>query len=94
MPLKTKPLRDRAWLNTAKDRPCDSCGMNDGTIVFAHKRAGSHAGVGSKPDDWRGLFLCGECHAEQEQNIGGKEAFWRYWPEEWMEERYWEWKNW
>ncbi len=84
---------DKDWTNSAQGRPCDACSIQDGTIIFAHKRAGSYAGMGRKTHDWRGLFLCHACHQRQEMNIGGKEKFWEPWPEDEMLARYRRWKE-
>lgn len=59
--------RDRQWLDSAKDRPCDICGSIDG-VVFAHDRRGMMGGMGFKPDDWCGGFFCYEHHQEQGAN--------------------------
>lgn len=56
-------ITDQAWRRSARDRACDVCRINDQTIVLAHfRRAG--CGIGIKPHDAEGLFLCGRCHAE------------------------------
>ena len=41
----------------------------------AHVRNGSGAGIGQKPDDWRTVSLCRDCHAWQHRI--GEETFWK-----------------
>jgi hypothetical protein len=43
-------------------------------IEVAHVRMGSGAGVGQKPDDWRTVSLCKDCHALQHRM--GERSFW------------------
>ncbi|MBP6861363.1 MAG: DUF1364 family protein [Neisseriaceae bacterium] len=40
------------------------CDHNEATAVFAHYRAPGLSGVGQKPSDMFGAFLCYSCHAE------------------------------
>lgn len=56
-----KRVRDKAWKKSANGRPCDACGVQDGTIVAAHIRK-HNAGTGLKPSDDETLFLCFACH--------------------------------
>ena len=72
MPPKTKPLRDRKYLNSYRDAACYACDAQDGTVVGAHIRQGFY-GLGVKPDDSLTLPLCVKCHAEQG---AGEVAFW------------------
>jgi hypothetical protein len=44
-------------------------------IEVAHVRIGSQAGVGQKPDDFRTVSLCRDCHAEQHRV--GERTFWK-----------------
>lgn len=37
-------------------------------------RLGSGAGIGQKPDDWRAVSICHDCHAMQHRY--GEETFW------------------
>ena len=46
--FREPPLRDRAYLDSFRDRACDACGALDGTVVAAHIRTGEHAGKGVK----------------------------------------------
>ena len=43
-------------------------------IEAAHVRLGSGTGMGQKPDDWRAIPLCRNCHSSQ--HSGGEETFW------------------
>lgn len=71
---KSKPLRDRKYLNSFRDAACFVCGARDGTVVAAHIRSGHTGGIGLKPDDSLTLPLCAKCHAEQGAN---EKAFWQ-----------------
>jgi len=44
-------------------------------IEVAHVRLGSGAGIGQKPDDFRAVSLCRDCH--QRQHTIGEESFWQ-----------------
>lgn len=37
---------------------------------------GSGAGMGQKPDDWRGVVLCHDCHNGEQHTKLGEPAFW------------------
>jgi len=56
-------VRDRRWLDTARDRPCEVCGST-GTTVGAHVRCTTYAGAGQKPDDRHVLWLCFDHHRQ------------------------------
>lgn len=43
-------------------------------IEVAHVRLGSGAGLGQKPDDYRAVSLCRDCH--RQQHTIGEETFW------------------
>lgn len=60
----------RAWV---RGHACCNCGSTT-ALEFAHLRIGSGAGLGEKPDDWRGTPLCHECH--QHQHYVGEPEFW------------------
>jgi len=45
----------------ARDKSCILCG-HVGTTVLHHLRV-DHLGIGSKPDDVRGVDVCRDCHA-------------------------------
>lgn len=40
--------------------PC--CNNDPQTVVLAHLRMFSAAGMGQKPDDWFAVFACSSCH--------------------------------
>jgi hypothetical protein len=67
--------RSQAHAAFVRGHECCVPGCNGRPIEFAHVRMGSGAGIGQKPDDWRGVSLCAEHHRRQ-HNIG-EEAFWR-----------------
>ncbi len=49
-------------------------------IEAAHVRMGSGAGMGQKPDDWRLVSLCVECHRSggaSAQHNQGERTFWK-----------------
>lgn len=91
LPLRkpSKQKRDSRWRSPAhrafvRDRfACAYCGSTTNT-VFAHYRLGSGAGMGQKPDDWRGTPLCdgptanadGMLGCHNRQHIIGEETFW------------------
>lgn len=70
---KTRPLRDRKYLNSYRNASCYTCGAQDGTVVGAHIRHGHGGGMGLKPGDDMTLPLCAKCHARQG---AGESAFW------------------
>ena len=47
-------------------------------IEVAHVRFGSGAGMGQKPDDWRTVSLCKDCHRTQHEM--GEQSFWAMTP--------------
>ena len=47
----------------------------------AHVRMESGAGMGEKPDDWRAVPLCGNCHNGEQHTKLGEPAFWRRYAE-------------
>lgn len=57
-----------------RSRACARCGGTAG-IECAHVRIGSGAGLSQKPDDWRCVSLCRNCH--QEQHTFGERTFWQ-----------------
>jgi hypothetical protein len=60
---KRKPYRNKAILKAADGGICTLCGIEDGTIVFAHFNYGwAGKGIGQKADDCAGMFLCATCH--------------------------------
>jgi hypothetical protein len=76
--LPKKPKRDSRWrsqahCNFVRDHACCTCGSTS-AIEVAHVRIGSGAGMGQKPDDWRTVSLCKECHQRQHT---GERTFWQ-----------------
>ena len=78
--IPKKAKRATRWKSTAhrdfvRSHACCKCGSTE-AIEFAHVRLGSGAGMGQKPDDWRGVSLCHECHIGDQHNVGERK-FWR-----------------
>lgn len=76
--IQKKPKRSSRWrsqrhCNFVRSHVCSACG-SEVAIEVAHVRIGSGAGMGQKPDDWRAVSLCKECHQRQ-HNIG-EHTFW------------------
>lgn len=76
--LPKKPKRETRWRSPAhtafvRGHACCRCGATSG-IEAAHVRLGSHTGMGQKPDDWRTVSLCKDCHDTQHR---GEATFWR-----------------
>lgn len=65
-------------LKAAKDAPCMACGIEDGTIVAAHRNEGK--GMGYKCPDYQVAYLCSECHYEldngKDMSRDERRAFW------------------
>jgi len=77
--LAKKPKRESRWRSAAhcnfvRSHACSVCGSTAG-IEVAHVRLGSGAGMGQKPDDWRTVSLCHECHSRQHRQ--GETTFWK-----------------
>lgn len=66
--------RSQAHCSFVRSHEC-SMGCGGRPIEVAHVRLGSGAGIGQKPDDWRTVSLCRDCHAEQHRV--GEATFWR-----------------
>lgn len=66
--------RSQAHANFVRSHECSVAGCGDLPIEFAHVRLGSGAGIGQKPDDWRGVSLCRHHHSEQHRI--GEATFW------------------
>lgn len=68
-PTVSKPLRDHA-----RGQECTlmlgDCAPAD-TVVFAHLRRFSIAGMGQKPDDLIGVYACANCHDALDRRQGG-----------------------
>lgn len=65
--------RSQAHLTHVRQHCCAYCDTQT-AIEAAHVRMGSGAGMGQKPDDWRAVPLCRDCH--REQHTAGEPAFW------------------
>ena len=66
--------RSQRHRNFVRGHACSACG-SDGPIEVAHVRIGSGAGVSQKPDDWRTVSLCKDCHTLQ--HTKGERTFWQ-----------------
>lgn len=76
LPKKAKRAtrwRSQAHCNHVRGFACSVCHSTAG-IEVAHVRLGSGAGIAQKPDDWRTVALCKECH--QRQHTVGERTFW------------------
>lgn len=76
--LPKKAKRDGRWRsqrhrNFVRDHACSVCHAA-APIEVAHVRLGSGAGMSQKPDDWRTVSLCRDCH--QRQHNVGEVTFW------------------
>jgi hypothetical protein len=75
-PKRASRWKSQAHLGHVRKHACVNCGSVV-NIEAAHVRMGSGAGIGTKPDDWRAVPLCGGpqgCHAEQHRV--GEPSFW------------------
>lgn len=80
--------RSQAHRDFVRSHACCVCDSRTNR-VFAHVRIGSHAGMGEKPDDWRGVSLCDGpmsnidgclgCH--DRQHVIGERTFWEAYKE-------------
>ena len=72
-PKRSSRWRSQAHCNFVRGHACSVCDSTAG-IEVAHVRLGSGAGMGQKPDDWRTVSLCHECHRIQHEI--GEWSFW------------------
>lgn len=77
--IPKKPKRASRWRSQAhcsfvRGHACSVCG-SAARIEVAHIRNGSGAGTGQKPDDFRTVSLCHDCHARQHRV--GEQTFWQ-----------------
>lgn len=72
-PKRSSRWRSQAHLNFVRSRACSVCG-SDVAVEAAHVRMFSGAGLGQKPDDFRAVSLCRNCHACQHSL--GEPSFW------------------
>ena len=73
-PKRATRWRSQAHASFVRSHECSVPGCDQRPIEFAHVRMGSGAGIGQKPDDWRGVSLCAEHHRRQHEI--GEPAFW------------------
>jgi len=73
-PKRASRWRSQAHCNFVRSHEC-SKGCGGRPIEVAHVRMGSGAGLSQKPDDWRTVSLCRDCHVEQHRV--GEATFWR-----------------
>lgn len=60
--------RNKKLLEYAREVPCQSCGVDDGTIVAAHSnQLRDGKGRGIKAHDYRIAYLCHSCHFSIDQ---------------------------
>ena len=76
--LAKRPKRESRWRSRAhcdfvRSHACCAC-YRTAAIEVAHLRLGSGAGMGQKPDDWRAVSLCRDCHRKQHEV--GEYSFW------------------
>lgn len=77
--IPKKAKRASRWKSTAhrdfvRSHACCNCGSTV-AIEVAHVRMNSGAGMGQKPDDFRCVSLCHDCH-QSDQHMRGEPAFW------------------
>ena len=78
--------RSQAHRNFVRSHYCSIPGCGGMPIEVAHVRIGSGAGISEKPDDWRTVSLCRDCHREQHRI--GERTFWKRWDVEAMIEAF------
>ena len=72
--------RNPDLLRVVRLLPCQSCGIEDGTVVAAHSNQLRHGkGRGLKAHDWRIAALCYRCHMDLDQGSGSREEKKRTW---------------
>lgn len=64
-------FRSEKWLKTMRELPCGVCGVDDGTVVAAHRNEGK--GMGLKVSDALVIPLCFTCHRELDQGKDSRE---------------------
>lgn len=72
-PKRASRWRSQAHTGFVRKHACSVCGSMT-AIEAAHVRIGSNTGMGQKPDDWRTVSLCKECHTRQHT---GERTFWQ-----------------
>jgi len=63
---KHKPIRIKKIRDSARGQECTVnspwCNYNPETTVFAHYGEPGEKGMGLKPDDTSGAYVCSDCH--------------------------------
>lgn len=60
--------RNKKLLESVRNAPCMSCGIENGTVVAAHSnQLRDGKGRGIKADDYRIAALCYSCHYQLDQ---------------------------
>lgn len=59
--------RNKKLLEALRNLPCMNCGINDGTVVAAHRNQGK--GMGLKNSDALVASLCYQCHHELDNGM-------------------------
>jgi hypothetical protein len=60
--------RNKKLLELVRQSPCQTCGIEDGTVVAAHSnQLRDGKGRGLKAHDYRIAALCFRCHSELDQ---------------------------
>lgn len=80
---RTSRWRSPSHRAFVRQHACSVC-LSSTNVEFAHVRIGSGAGMGEKPDDWRGVSLCagpnsnieGQLGCHNRQHIVGERTFW------------------
>ena len=72
--MRASRWRSQAHCSFVRSHACSKCGAV-APIEAAHVRLGSHTGMGQKPDDWRTVSLCRDCHTRQ--HMIGERPFWK-----------------
>src|SRR3954466_11792656 len=75
--LKETTYRSVRMRQSARDRACVNCGLQDGSVVFCHLNDGEFGrGIGMKGSDLMGFWGCRVCHDLYDGRAGGlgKEA--------------------
>lgn len=67
--------KSQAHRDFVREFVCCNCG-SQAERHAAHVRMNSGAGIGQKPDDWRCVPLCAECHNGDQHTKMGEPAFW------------------
>lgn len=72
---KFRYVRDKRILEFCRTIPCQSCGVQDGTVVAAHSNQAIHGkGRGIKASDEYVAALCYHCHYEVDQGRASREG--------------------